>query len=234
VPAYLLMIDAMILDDPENREMLKAGATLCNAYITAFVEDRERGKRLAEKSVRYAKRAFCLARQNECDLLSKDFDVFKESLLDTPPELLPELYTLGASLAAWIDVNRSSMNAVAQIPRVKAIMQRVVNVDETFENGSAHLYLGVLNTVIPPIMGGKPEAGRKHFQKAIKISRGNNLMAKVLFAKHYARMVFNRKLHDRLLREVIESKPDAPDLTLINALAKREAEKLLESADEYF
>jgi len=36
-------------------------------------------------------------------------------------------------------------------------MERVVELDETYEHGSAHLYLGVMTTLLPPALGGKPE-----------------------------------------------------------------------------
>ena len=39
--------------------------------------------------------------------------------------------------------------------------------------------------------------------RAVEISGGRNLMAKVLFARHYARLVFDQGLHDRLLGEVL-------------------------------
>ena len=59
-------------------------------------------------------------------------------------------------------------------------------------------------------------------------------MNKVLFARHYARLMYNRELHDRLLNEVIKAETEVPGLTLINTLAKQEAKELLQSAGEYF
>ena len=113
-------------------------------------------------------------------------------------------------------------------------MARVVALDEAFEQGAAHIYLGVLATRLPSDMGGEPEVGRRHFERALALSGGRNLMAKVAYAKHYARLVFNRHLHDRLLREVMKAEGEALGLTLANTLAKREARALLDTADEYF
>ncbi len=94
--------------------------------------------------------------------------------------------------------------------------------------------MGVLTTQLPPEYGGKPEIGRAHFERAIKISGGHNLMASVLFAKYYARLVFNRKLHDELLNKVLASNIEAPGLTLSNALAQQQAQELLEGSDDFF
>ncbi|HIF96410.1 MAG TPA: hypothetical protein EYQ54_05175, partial [Myxococcales bacterium] len=95
-------------------------------------------------------------------------------------------------------------------------------------------YLGVLYTLRPAHMGGLPEIGRTHFERAIELSNGRNLMAKVFFARSYARLIFDRELHDELLIEVVEADPVAPGFTLSNTLAQEQAEELLLDADEYF
>ncbi len=62
------------------------------------------------------------------------------------------------------------------------------------------------------------------------MSDGRNLMAKVLLAEDYARLVFDADLHDRLCREVIDADPVVPGLTLANTLAQ---EKARESARRF-
>ena len=59
-------------------------------------------------------------------------------------------------------------------------------------------------------------------------------MAKVLYAKHYARLIFNRELHDKLLTEVIQSKTAIPELTLTNTLAQQQAREYLRNSADYF
>jgi len=110
----------------------------------------------------------------------------------------------------------------------------VAELDEGYDYGGPQLYLGVFETLLPPSMGGRPEVGRSHFEKAIALSQGRFLMSKVMFAEQYARLLFNRELHDRLLEEVLAADPNVPGLTLINAVAQRRARELLDSADEYF
>jgi hypothetical protein len=114
------------------------------------------------------------------------------------------------------------------------MMTRVVELDETYSHGEAHLYLGVFATLLPPALGGKPEEGRAHFERAIELSQGRDLMAKVEYARRYARITYNRPLHDRLLQEVLDADPVAPGLTLSNMLARQQADELLKSADSYF
>jgi len=59
-------------------------------------------------------------------------------------------------------------------------------------------------------------------------------MAKLLYAEKYARLVFDQELHDKLLKEVINSKIENDESTLINSIAQHKAELLLAQSDEYF
>ena len=88
--------------------------------------------------------------------------------------------------------------------------------------------------ITPPGLGGKPEVGRKHFERAVELSGGRHMLTKVMFAEQYARLVFDRELHDRLLEEVLATDPAEPGLTLINVVAQKQATTLLESADAFF
>ena len=96
------------------------------------------------------------------------------------------------------------------------------------------MILGVLATLRPASLGGKPEEGKADFEKALALSNGNNQMVRVLYAEHYARLVFNQELHDKLLNEAIAADPHSPGLTLINTVAQVRAHKLLESGKDYF
>ena len=77
-------------------------------------------------------------------------------------------------------------------------------------------------------------AARAHFERVVQLTNGDHLLAKVMFAESYARLVFDRELHDGLLRDVLAADPRAPGLTLMNTIAKEQAQALLESADDYF
>jgi hypothetical protein len=234
LPAYLLLLDGLIHDSPDNEAMLIAGAKLNGAYAGQFIKEPERAKKMATKAFDYGLRALCGRRSAICAARSKDFPAFEAALAGTTKDDVPALYAAGAAWAGWIQASADDLDAVADVARVNALMERVVAQDETVERGSAHMYLGVIATLVPPAYGGKPEEGRAHFERAIALSQGRNLMAKVLFAKCYARLIFERELHDTLLREVLAADPREPGLTLVNVIAQREAAALLASGDDYF
>ena len=233
-PAYLLLVDGLINDDPNNVQLLSLGAKLYTTYAGAFVDDAERAKRLTSHARTYATRALCQQNPSVCPLLPRPYDEFVRGLAALTSSDVPALYTWAAAWASWIQAYKEDWNAVADLPKVEAAMERIIALDDAFEEGGPHLYLGLLGSLRPPALGGKPDKARAHFERAIELSGGRNLMAKVLFAKHYARLMFDRKLHDELLREVLAAKVTDPGHTFANALAKDEARRLLATSADYF
>ncbi len=233
-PAYLLLMDSLLIDSADNPTLLQSSATLYSAYASVFVTDHERAARMSNKALGYAEQALCLTDKALCNIRQLDFTAFTQQVSQMQKNDLQPWFVLGSTWAGWIQSNSGSMSAIADLPKVNLIMERIIELDENWKNGSAHLYLGVLKTLIPPAFGGKPEQARQHFERAIELSNGHNLMVKVLFAETYARLVFNQTLHDELLNEVIQSDPYHYDLTLMNTLAKTKARVLLDSSIEYF
>lgn len=233
-PAYLLMVDSLLYREPDNESLLRGASKIYTSYTRVFVKDKARAKKLTEKALSYALRAICARRSKTCGFREVKFQEFNDTLMSLKIKDVSDLFTLGSAWAVWIQMHREDWNAVAEISRVEAIMKRVIGLDEFYQDGGAHLYLGVLATFIPPALGGKPDVGKKHFERALEISKDKNLIVKVLYAQHYARLIFDQKLHDRLLNEVLEAKTDVPGYTLSNTLAQERAKELLKSGKDYF
>ncbi len=231
-PAYLLLIDGLIESAPNNADMLMTGAQLNNAYAAAFVKDDVRNKLMTDKALNYAFSAACINNKALCNAQTIEFDQLEQAISEEQD--IDTVYQLGVAWIGWLMAHSDDWNAIAQLPRAKACLERVTELDESYELGNAHLYLGGLATLLPPAMGGQPETGREHFEAAIKISEGKNLLAKVIYAQQYARLVFDQELHDQLLSEVLSSEPRVKGLTLSNLAAQREAKILLDESQEYF
>lgn len=234
LPAYLLMLDGLIHGDPGNVGLLLAGARLYGTYAGVFVDEPERAIRLARRAHRYAGRVFCPSNPDICESRGQAFEAFESAVAAVDAAQVPALFAYAASWAGMIQVDSGNWSMIADIPKVQALLQRVVALAPTHEAGQPQLYLGVLATLLPPAYGGKPEQGRAHFERAIELSGGNNQMVRVLYAQHYTRLVFDRPLHDSLVDEVLAADPEQPGLTLVNVLAQQRAAQLRLSADDYF
>jgi hypothetical protein len=237
LPAYLLLLDGLIAGqkagEKSNSGVLLAAAQLNGAYAGNFTQgDSVRAQRLSKKSLDYAKAAVCLSDTELCLALDKDIDAFIAVVQkDTNTALL---YGLASNWAGFLQSNSEDWGAIADLPKVEALLMQVVALDPNHERGLPYVYLGVINSLRPEALGGKPEIGRAYFEKAIAISDGKNLYAKTALAQYYARLVFNQELHDQLLNEVINANPKASGYTLINTLAQDQAKQLLVSGKDYF
>lgn len=233
-PAFLLLLDGLLGDDPQNADLLASAAALNSSYATAFVTDPARQTLFANKAFDLALLAGCKGLKNACDVRDRDFAEFERWVATLSARDVPLAYGMGTAWAGWIQANSADWGAIAELGKVKALMTRIAALDAAYEYGGPELYLGVFETLLPPAMGGKPEVGRAHFERAIELADGKFLPAKVFFAQQYARLVFDRELHDSLLNEVMNADARVDGLTLINLIAKEQASALLESADEYF
>ncbi len=233
-PAYLVLIDGLIESNPGDAAMFTAGADLYSAYASAFVKDATRRKRLTQKALDYSRRALCLQVPESCNMHQLPHSKFLPLLNTVGENSVAILYSYAASWIGWIQAHRDNLAAVAELPKAQSALERVLVLDEDFKQGDAHLYLGVLHSLIPPSLGGKHGVAKKHFERAVELSGGRNLMAKVLYAEHYARMNFNRPLHDELLNAVTAADPRQTGYTLSNVLAQERAQALLADADDFF
>jgi hypothetical protein len=233
-PAYLLMLDSFVEGSPGSESVLAAAAELYAAYGVVFVDEPLRARRLTTRARSYGQRALCAANDEVCGIWELPYEKFRQQLTLIRPRDAGVLYTFGLSWIAYIQAHSDDYSALARLPQVEATLLQVQLLDPDYEAASVQRYLGILNTIRPPALGGDFEAGQAHFERALELSGGRDLGIKVDYARYYARPLYDRELHDRLLREVLEAEPVQRGYTLFNTLAQEEAEELLASADDYF
>jgi hypothetical protein len=233
-PAYLLALDGLVAGSPDSPAMLATAANLYAAYALAFVDDGERAARLASRSRDYSLRAVCAADRRACGLGALSYDDFVDTIGRLGPRAANALFSYAIGSLAWIRTHSEDWNALTDLPRVECVLEHLLTIAAPEDLGSVNLYLGILNSLRPPALGGNPELGRAYFETALALTGGRDLSVHVEFARGYARLVYDRELHDHLLRQALEAPADAPGLTLFNTLAKQQAAELLATGDEYF
>lgn len=233
-PSYMLLLDSFLEGDPDNPDLLASAATLYASYGAVFADDPVRASRLTTRARNYAGQAMCETYAPACDWPDASYDEFVATLDGVTARQSEFLYTYGFATLAYLRAHSDDWNSLAELPQVEALFDRYLAIAGDDVDGAVHTYMGILLTLRPPSLGGKPEEARAHFEKAIALSDGRDLSAKVEYAKGYAKLLYERDLHDRLLGEVIDASPYADGLTLGNVLAKKEAERLLAEADDYF
>ncbi len=181
-----------------------------------------------------ARQSLCASNDQICALEDLPFKEFTSVLDKTDKRDSASLYAYGLASIAYVKVHSDDWGAMTRLPRVEAALKRLQELDAGYNAVQVEHYLAVLNTIRPPALGGDFEAGKAHFERALELSGGKDLSVTVDYARYYARTLYDRELHDRLLQEVISAEPIQDGYTLFNTLAQREAQELLDTAEEYF
>jgi tetratricopeptide (TPR) repeat protein len=234
MPSYIILMDSFVQGSPDNPAMLSAAANLYASYGAVFADDETRAMRLTSRARDYALRAMCESYTDSCDWRQLNYEDFVATLDGLTEQHADTVYVYSFATLAYLRAHSSDWNSLAELPQAEALVKRYLEISGESANASAHTYLGVILTLRPPALGGKPEEARTHFEKAIALSGGRDLGAKIEFAKGYAKLLYDQELHDQLVNEVLDADPKADRLTLTNVLAQEEALRLRVEASDYF
>lgn len=233
-PAYLLMIDSMLVSSPNSRNLLLAATQSYSAYAAALSEcgtpQEERVVRIASKAHDYGLRLL----DHYLPVKSgHDAEVLEEKLSDLSAGDVAEVFWGTYGWLTWVKSQKGSPASMADIVPIEKIMARLLQLDESFQGGSIHLFFGSYHAAKPATFGGKPHVSRMHFEKALKLSERRFLLTQTTYAETLARTTMDKELHDQLLNEVLSFPLDsAPEFGLSNRIAVNRARKLLE--ENYF
>lgn len=235
VPSLLLLLDGLIASDPDNERLLMTAAKAYGAYATVLYEEGqvERAVTVSSKAKEYGINLLkqLPGLQNINNNTLGDID---QSLGKISPGRVGSLFWGTYGWAIWIQYQEGAPAAMADLPIVEQIMLRVVELDESYYYGGAHIFLGAYYGSRPQMFGGKPEASRQHFERALALNDRLFLLTHVAYAETYARTMFDRELYLELLTEVIEQPLADSDMASSNKVAKVKAEKLIVQIDDFF
>ena len=209
-----------------------APAQSYSAYATALSECGTSDQRIAvitDKAHLYGSRLL-----NQFLPIEKtDGEEFDRILAKLDKDDLPFVFWGTFGWISWVQSQNGSPAAMADLVVIEKIMSRLLELDETFEGGSIHLFFGGYHAAKPALFGGKPDLSKIHFEKALVLSKRRFLLIQTTYAATLARQTMDKELHDRLLKEVISFPLDsAPEFALTNRIAVKRARRLL--ADDYF
>jgi len=139
--------------------------------------------------------------------------------------------------AAWGLAISNALNQpalVADLPVVRELLARALELDEDYDRGAIHAALITLEA-LPPELGGSPVRAREHFERAVALSEGLDAAPYVTFAAGVSVATENRTEFIRLLEKALEIDPDEDtSLRLLNLINQKQARSLLDYADDLF
>lgn len=233
-PAYLLMIDSMLVSSPDNDDLLLTGVQSFSAYATALEEcggtDDPRITPIADKAKLYGLR---LLRQYLPLSAEQNYAALDKKLAKLDKSDVPDVFWGTFGWLIWVKSQQGSPEAVADLVEIEKIMARLLEIDEAYEAGAIHLFFGSYYAAKPALLGGRPDLSKHHFEKALVLAKRRFLLTQATYAETLARATFDQELHDRLLQEVLAFPLDsAPEFGLSNQIAVNRAKRLLE--ENYF
>ncbi len=232
----LKLLEALIKADPENKKLLLLASRGYSAYALAFAEDdsAERARVFYLRGRDYGKR---ILMQNPAikEAFDKDLETFRAVLRTLSKEDVPAVFWTAFGWGSYINITRTDIGGFADLPKVLALMEFVLEKDSTYYYGGAHLFFGSIEGSIPKTLGGKPEKSKEHFEKALSASGGKFLLTYVYYAKVYAVQQQDQELFELLLKQVDDASLDVlPEARLPNAVAKRKATLLRQRMNDLF
>lgn len=232
----LKLIETLIKADPQNTELLTYAAQGYQAYGLAFCEDidNERARVFYLRGKEYGLRAL---KKNKrfAEALDGSLEQFRAAVQTFSPNDLPAVFWTAFNWGSYINISRTDVTALADIPKVLELISFVLQHDSSYYYGAAYIFLGSLEATTPRMLGGNPEKAREYFEKALTINKGSFLLTHVFYAKSYAVQEQQKELFDALLKTVEDTPLDvAPEIRLPNAVAKEKAKRLREQENDFF
>jgi hypothetical protein len=226
------LLEGMLKGDPENKQLLLLTSQALAGYAMGFAEDEmpDRAKNLYIRARNYGMRALDLSTEEKISL-----DNFQIVIQKKGENEIEALFWASFSWAGWIILSLDNPKAFVDLAYVETMMQRVLDLDETFFHASAHLFFGSMWGLKPVLLGGDPEKARMHFDRNIEITQGKFLLSYIYYAKYSAAKTLNEELFDELLVKIEETPADVlPQYQLLNMIAKKKAGYLKEAKEDLF
>jgi hypothetical protein len=236
IASDLKLLEGLIISEPKNEKFLLLACQGFDAYALGFVEEinPDRAEVFYLRGRKYG--LDILKRNRDFDeSINGSLDQFEIALTKFNKKDVPSLFWTANNWASWINLNFTDPQALADLPKVQSMMQRVIELDESYFYGGAHLFFATIYAVRPPLLGGNIEKSKQHFDRCFEFCQGKFLLPYVYYARYYATRILDEALFTSTLNKVIATPENIlPEERLPNAIAKYKAKCLLEQKDDFF
>ena len=249
IPFGLKLYEGLLEESPKHAGLLLAAASGFTEYSYAFVdlkaeeaqeqsvdkgnELRERARKLYMRAHGYGMRGLESRYPGFGAALDNDAVTALKRVRKTE---VPLLYWTAASLGLAISTSKGSPEMIGQLPLVEMIVNRIVELDESFDNGAVPEFLITLEAARSGVkLEDQLAAMRKHFDRAIEISKGKRAGTYVSFAENADEPAQNAAEFKSMLEKALAIDVDAdPATRLANVIAQRRARWLLAHQSDLF
>ena len=254
-PSHVKLLEGLSVSDPQNSELLVLIARLYAGYAFTVLETEGEAlryeqppivglgltrERLEEETshcfqagAEFALNALACKYPDARDRLGRAESAvaFFEML---GAEDVPALFWYGFNLAGYVLHNLQSIDAMSRAYQVESAMRRVLAVEPTYYHAGAHLVLLAYYASRPPLMGGRPESARLHYDQHRRLIPQPMGLRELYWARYYLVQQQQRPEFTRVLTELRAQAPEASLFPLLDSVAVRRAAVYLNAADRFF
>ncbi|MDO8541061.1 MAG: TRAP transporter TatT component family protein [Opitutaceae bacterium] len=247
-PFSLKLMESLLAERPQHRGLLLAAASGFTQYAFAFVQ--QDADELLEKD--FAAGSALRDRARRLYLRGRDFGLrgldvahagFARGLRTDPRATVrsataadvPLMYWTAAAWGAAIAQSKDNADLIADLGIVEALIDRAVELNESFDAGALHGFL-IAYEMNRPAGAGDPEGrSRAHFARAVTLTDSQQAAPFVTLAESVAATRQNRAEFEQLLRRALAIDAEVrPEWRLVNLVMQRRARWLLGRLDELF
>ncbi len=236
MPANLKLIEGMLIEDPDNNVLRLYAAEGFYGYSFGFIEieNPARAKQLYRRCYTHAQVALQQAGIN-IDPEIATHDAVEAAVGKAGKKAVPALFWTASCLGKSIDLSRDDLSLVASLGNVAILMQRVMELDDEFYFGSAHIFFGVYYGGRSPMLGGDYARAEAEFRQAAEINDNKLLIVNLLQAEFLDRQRLDQQAFHQRLTAIVEAPDDLyPEMALVNGIAKQRAAILLDLEGDWF
>ncbi len=195
-PFGLKLTESLLAENPQHLGLLTSAASGFTQYSYAFVQEEadevEPHDFAAAEAMRVrARHLYLRAQRYGLRGLEVKHPGFGKALLANPKATVrtatksdvPLLYWTAAAWASAISLSKDNPELVGQIPAMEALMDRALELDESYGHGAIHTFM-ISYEMSRSGAGGDPAArARKHFERAMALSKGTDASPLVALAE---------------------------------------------------
>lgn len=233
LPFGLKTYESLLSISPNHRGLLLSSATGFSAYGLMLTREAD-----AIEADDYRKARALRARAAKIFLRGRDFALrgiatrhpdFEERLYKDRGAALRALgsddaaflYWAGASWAGAVSAAKDDPALLVTLPYAGALVNRLVEIDETFDKGAAHELLVSYEAGRP---GGDKRIARAHYDRALELSEGKRASTYLALAESIAVPEQDLGSFEVLTDRALAVDPDAvPEWRLVNTMSRERA-----------
>ncbi len=201
---------------------------LADAYLQ---DDKERQTEVYDTSLAYAEIGMAL--EPEFKKLVESGEKVEDAIRVLNEQYVGAIYWGSASLGKW-GLNKGLATILANKERGRKMMERCVELDETYFYGGPHRWFGTYYAKLPSIAGRDLDKSKEHFEKSLQIA-SNYFGTRVLRAEYYALNAQDKELYQSDLEYVLDTAVDViPELVPEQEVEKKKATEMLEEIEDKF